>query len=31
MEYRMQFLPNFNEFACGAALPFANLLEELKK
>jgi hypothetical protein len=27
----MQFLPNFIEFACGAPLPFANLLKGLKQ
>jgi hypothetical protein len=26
----MQFLPNFTEFACGAPLPFGNLLRGLK-
>jgi hypothetical protein len=27
----MQFLPNFTEFACGAPLPFGNMLKGLKK
>jgi hypothetical protein len=33
MEHRMQFLPNFIVFACGAPLPlpFGNLLKGLKK
>jgi hypothetical protein len=27
----MQFLPYFTEFACGAPLPFGNLLKGLKQ
>ena len=27
----MQFLPNFTVFACGAPLPFGNLLKGLKQ
>ncbi len=30
MEHRMQVLPNFNVFACGAPFPFDNLLQGLK-
>jgi hypothetical protein len=29
MEHRMQFLPNLIAFACGAPLPFGNLLKGL--
>ncbi len=31
IEYRMQFLPNFTEFACGAPLPLGNLRKSLKQ
>ncbi len=30
IEYRMPFLLNFTEFACGASLPFDNLLKGLQ-
>jgi hypothetical protein len=31
LEYSMQFLPNFSEFACCLPLPFCNLLKGLKE